>query len=667
MINDFKKIGDYLLYEKESSKNKIKLQYRFLKNISKIPRHNKEIDFDKAICLNFNLENKTFNFCLSDYSLHIDNRNKFFAHSKKGSGAKIFLNTNSIIPLIESTIPDTLKHCKKLNQDANTKEWYEENIDSEYIILFQKIIDNFFINNEKFVLDPNRITTNQKTKLKKFIPLATDNEGVLNYSDLYKYFINKEYYGSETKSTQKYPNIAQILINNQSILDYDNGKYRESYINLLYHYFIKNHFMKNGIHDKICHICEEKKTVLKSGSPLPMNFYGTTNELYFHNLDNKKSYQSFAICETCTTSAFAGMQYISNFFSDYFIRNSVYFLLIPKIQNEQFFPNLYRSILKILKTNKGAYKNEIAEFREIIQRSNQKKISLDLMFYYEKNNEFNILKYIHNIESDSLLEKLKLFTNTADNYGLDILPWQNNFNLNTIIFSLFAKNQDKNIVYENKKIISFIATFFNSERYNYKYLLTNFNICMKSRIINDLYKWNSLIPLKINLFINIIFKLNMIKGVTTMEHENHVSEVLNEDYRDFFDTHQDIYGNSSIKQGLFLLGTVIANILNVQGKKNKKSTFLKKMNFAGMSVRRLQGFINQVKEYTVIYKKDIYTEQGIWGNIIDRLQGVEESGLSQDEVVFYILSGISFSEYLGVKKGIEKKVDKSTMEEKQHE
>jgi CRISPR-associated protein Csh1 len=146
-----------------------------------------------------------------------------------------------------------------------------------------------------------------------------------------------------------------------------------------------------------------------------------------------------------------------------------------------------------------------------------------------------------------------------------------------------------------------------------------------------------------------------------MENEKAISEVLNEDYREFFKTHAEIYKDNYYKQGLFLLGTVIAQILRVQ--KDKKSNFLKKMNFAGMSTRRLQGFINQVKEYTIIYKsKDIYIENGIWGNIMDRLQGIESSGLSEDEVVFFLLSGISYSEYLGTKKSIEKKNKKITEE-----
>lgn len=39
---------------------------------------------------------------------------------------------------------------------------------------------------------------------------------------------------------------------------------------------------------------------------------------------------------------------------------------------------------------------------------------------------------------------------------------------------------------------------------------------------------------------------------------------------------------------------------------------------------------------------------------MDRLQGIENSKMSNDEIIFYILSGISYSEYLARKKYFEK-------------
>ena len=40
---------------------------------------------------------------------------------------------------------------------------------------------------------------------------------------------------------------------------------------------------------------------------------------------------------------------------------------------------------------------------------------------------------------------------------------------------------------------------------------------------------------------------------------------------------------------------------------------------------------------------------------MDRLQGIENSKMSKDEIIFYLLSGISYSEYIARKKYTEKK------------
>jgi CRISPR-associated protein Csh1 len=102
---------------------------------------------------------------------------------------------------------------------------------------------------------------------------------------------------------------------------------------------------------------------------------------------------------------------------------------------------------------------------------------------------------------------------------------------------------------------------------------------------------------------------------------------------------------------LFLLGTVINSIIYAQ--RDKSSTFMKKVNLSGIPVRRVNRLVGEVRNFASIY--DVYEEKGIWGNIMDRLQGIENSDMKPEEVVFYILTGISFANYNGMKKSMEKK------------
>lgn len=152
---------------------------------------------------------------------------------------------------------------------------------------------------------------------------------------------------------------------------------------------------------------------------------------------------------------------------------------------------------------------------------------------------------------------------------------------------------------------------------------------------------------------------------------NAITDVLNGDYKAFFQAHQAIYESNVHRQGLFLLGTVISQIIYAQKKSAEKagaktererklsSTFMKKINLNGIPARRVDRLVGEVKNFAAIYDDSIYEERGIWGNIMDRLQGIEESGMKGEEIVFYILTGISYANYIGIKKGIEKKEGKS--------
>ena len=105
-----------------------------------------------------------------------------------------------------------------------------------------------------------------------------------------------------------------------------------------------------------------------------------------------------------------------------------------------------------------------------------------------------------------------------------------------------------------------------------------------------------------------------------------------------------------------MLGTVINSIVYAQ--RDKSSSFMRKLNFSGIPARQVNRLVGEVQNYYQIYNKDIYEEPGIWGNIMDRLQGIEESSMKPEEIVFYILTGISYAKYIGIKKGMEKKEGK---------
>lgn len=646
MINSFANIGNSLLINDKTS-----LEYeakkRFLEQVAITPYIKKDKNaLKKAICINFDLNKDYVEFILSDDDLSSENKSKFFAHSQKGNTKDIFLNTSSITTLISSTVSDSIKALTK-----DWKDWAKNNIDSEYINLLKQLMEKFYYydkHSKKYILNPDKLNNENKEKFHRI----KEEKEEKNTEVIYNYLLNNLYFDRDSKNTGGFPNVAKLLINNQDILEYDENSFAQTYVNIVYHALLGNYFTKDKIEDKTCHVCNRKSTVLKSSYPLPMKFFGTTNFLFFNDLDKKKSYQSFAICEECARNAFAGMKFIENNFNTYLF-NITCFLIPNFAKEENFDPNIYRQILKIIRNDKRKYKNDLEILKNLIQKSNNKNLSFDLLFYYSENQMFNILKHIPNIQTNNLIKKFEMFDNFSDIFNLSsILGESNTITLNKIIYYLFTKSRGNKLEYDNKKILEFLYTFFSNIQFFYRVLIKNFVSSTYSKILND--NFDKLSPLYINMFLKILIDLNMLKGVDMMNNKDSATEILNPDYNYFFDVHKEIYANNPYRQGLFLLGTVISQILKMQ--REKSSNFFSKINFNGLTARKIPSFIKKVKEYSVIYqmKENFYEEPGIWGNIMDRLQGIENSKMSNDEIIFYLLSGISYSEYIARKKRFEK-------------
>ncbi|MEC9493080.1 TM1802 family CRISPR-associated protein, partial [Flexistipes sp.] len=329
MINSFANIGKSLLTNQKTS-SEYEAKKRFLEQVAITPYiKNDKNALGKAICLNFNLNKDCAEFILSDDDLSSENKSKFFAHSQKGNTKNIFLNTSSIITLITSTASDSIK---ALTEDW--KNWSKNNVDSDYINLLKQLMKKFYYydqHTKKYILNPEKLSDKNKEKFYKI----KEEKQEKNNEIIYKYLLNSLYFDRDSKNTNSFPNVTKLLINNQYILEHKENKFAQSYVNIIYYALLGSHFTKDKLENKICHVCNKKTTVLKSSYPLPMKFFGTTNFLFFNDLDNKKSYQSFAICEDCARDAFAGMKFVENNFNTYLFNITCF--LIPNLAKEEHF------------------------------------------------------------------------------------------------------------------------------------------------------------------------------------------------------------------------------------------------------------------------------------------------------------------------------------------
>ncbi len=313
--------------------------------------------------------------------------------------------------------------------------------------------------------------------------------------------------------------------------------------------------------------------------------------------------------------------------------------------------------------------NDINIIDGLLRQANRKNFKFNLLFFDSPPNSqvFDIVKYISNIDYQNLSEKLKLFDKYNKEYNLNLFGNNNGINLNDIRNHLFPSDFTHNKVNPSlfrKDILELLEAFLHDNSLNYNMLIKRFMNIYQLKFNRN--KIDELSPFKMILMLSIFNKIKPLKGAKTMETGSCVTEIQQEKYQKFFTEHHVVYENNSHRQGLFLLGTIINGIVYEQRKKsstkskggseNKKmkasSTFLKKLNYNGIPARRINKLIAEVQNYALIYA--IYEETGIWGTMMDRLQGIEKSTMKGEEIVFYILTGISFNKYLGLTKNLEK-------------
>lgn len=316
-----------------------------------------------------------------------------------------------------------------------------------------------------------------------------------------------------------------------------------------------------------------------------------------------------------------------------------------------------RFIQKVIGRESGNWHDEIENHRDLINIMQKKKQKFDFLFYETQQAQFIVIKHISEIYYSRLHELLGklMILNEATLYDeLIFKP-----SLNSIYWLLFPnKNSHANpdsSVYK-KEITDLIDSIFSGKAINYKSIISKFMDIFKKSFFRAERKINKIIlnPIKMNILLSFLNSVTSLKGGLNMKEGNAYTEITQKSINDFFSVHSDIYRSHFYRQGLVLLGILIRKILKKQ--KGKSSDFFSKINLDGIPARRIPKFINEVTEYLNIY--DLYNDyfnMTLYSQMIDRLQGIENSAMNKNEVIFYILTGISLDSYFGYKYSQNKK------------
>jgi len=470
-------LGQYVLrkagyYDAEEEKEKRKI---LLDNLSLVPRakidkkSEKALLDGRAICLNFNLKKGIFEFRLSEIELDRNQRETIFAFGLANPGdSKKFLMTNNVSTFISSTFKESIEYINEKQKKEKTAEWFKANISENYLKLQTKIYEEYYRKDEGIYLDERKLEPAQKKLFEEIYDVEAakcKNDSKPKIEEVYFRLLNKVFYNRESKSLDKFSSIFIVNFDGKSILEYEDRKYAEDYINLCYYDLVQRFSLEKGKGIKYCHICQTEREIIQD-IPLLMKFYGTTNSLNFENVTNSNAYKSFSICESCLIEVLAGMKTVEINLRDYLFDMTVY--LIPKDISDNIDLSLYKNVIRILKTSRRKYVDDIVRLKAILKASNKKSLAFDIMFYYHPlgSQQFDILRLVSNVELFLLLDKLSRFDSISEKYGLDLLDHKNGNNsltledLRNYLFpSWFSEVKSPDYKVLGRKLVEFLDRF----------------------------------------------------------------------------------------------------------------------------------------------------------------------------------------------------------------
>lgn len=707
MIRAFNELGKTYLKKVSDSDRKLE----FLNGLTIEPKQevlNKKWKKEKCyeIIFDFNLELDIFNIKLGK-EIDLEKRKEYFGFKlPAANNSKLFLTSNnwnyhlltishSLKYLVDKKLDSTLssyyellsllnkKFCNQRTlKDSKGKEKREKYFSLEKLSIkesqkIKKILIDEILN--RVSKDIKGDKKNQESLIKNmeykissldmgyqeclekifdFLKTLKETEVMEKINSDDKFFmkvIEKYIYSEVLKKDSmvlKNQNIYTITINGRRILD---TEYRDEYIEFMYFALKERFFEKKELVDSTCGCCgksgDKKEIKVTRKVDIPTKFYNTNQPSFFENLNEKSYHKALGLCEECFENIRVGIGRIHEEFKGSLFGTEYYLI-----------PNSNFDDLKILKkikrklSNKSEIKTANDEVKKIkeVKRISDKNLDFgfNMLFWEKSQAEFIVIEELQNLSSLKIektfgeLEKInnKDFYNELDNVGINILYYLLYPNKES-----HPKLKDMAKLSRKEALTLFSQTILN-RRIDYRQLMNNFiDIYMKKYFKKDnkLKKDNyPLDALKMNIIISWINSVSNLEGGINLSEGQSYMEISNKDIKEFLNVHKDIYSNNYYRQGLVMLGYLINKVKYQQ--KGKNSSILDRLNYDGINPKRIKNLVADVVEMLKIYKEFDYNGK-IFSEMMDRLQGIEDSKMNKDEVVFYILTGIGLGRYIGIK------------------
>lgn len=449
--------------------------------------------------------------------------------------------------------------------------------------------------------------------------------------------------------------IYSIKLNNDLLIkqkEYRTMLYYEK-IDCLFDNNNKN-YKKNLLKVAKCSLCDKTNIQTTSNATnLNFNFY-ITNKIGFASDFDGKFTKNFNICKECYMDLMTGERFIDNNMKTYIggLRPYIIPTLLFKNADLNFvelsnsIKHLNNAIVNLNSLSK--LDKQIIDFKEFKDEKNN--IIINYLFYRKGKGYFKILKLIKDVPpsrlsiiNDKEFEINKLIKEDYKDNKRFIID------LNSIYYSIPISNND--VAYS--KFLDVLDAIFSDRKIDYSFLLDQFaeiiRIIHFKRNEYNISPKNSLEfkTIQLNFILLFFNKLNLLRGLKMNGSKENIA--VPEEITKFWN---DIGTYDDPRKALFLLGYIVGNVGNKQYKSGHKTKpILNKINFQGMNIQTIIRLTNDIFEKLAQYKILGYNEAIF--HQYKRLIDIYSSDwpLNNQENIFYILSGYSFSTYQAITTG----------------
>ncbi len=451
-------------------------------------------------------------------------------------------------------------------------------------------------------------------------------------------------------------------------LDGDLLTKHQEYRDLIYYekinslFDVKNKHYENNLTAKgRCSICENDDLATTSNATnLEFKFYMTDKLGFSSNLDGTFT-KNYNICKECYQYLMIAENFIDNNLSTRIGGLKMYIIphFIFKLEDLDL-----KKFSKYIKYSTNSIDNleSLSDFQKKLEKFREyeaikNNFIINYLFYQKSKSEFKILKLIKDVPPsrlDLIRGKIQEICNLVDdNYGGNK---RLKLDLNRIWYCIPIKGNEGS--YSGfSRYLDILDAIFSDKIIDYNFLINQFTEVI--RIIKFERKgYNIRIEqdftdkiIQLNFLLLLFIKLKLLGGIDVGEKSNaNIDEVgecmLPTEILDYW-SDVALYEDEQ-KRALFLLGYLVGVIGNAQSTTGHKTKpILDKISFQGMSVEKLIRLSNDVLEKLKQYKKLKYKNEDTYSVLKSLLDNhIANWSLSNQENVFYTLSGYAFSNYL---------------------